>query len=126
MFVKCSRTCSRTYSLIVREHIRLLFTNKLVKINRADLKPISNIIIFKRAELEHSLKNLNEHESISNNLKNKRTIREQSQTRLGSDRLQPYSSSTQSYRICIIVIIYLFIVIFHVSSLSLDVLTRFL
>ena len=66
--------------------------NKLVKINRADLKLISNIIIFKRAELEHSLKNLNKHEPISNNLKNKRTIRKQRQTRLGSDRLQPYQS----------------------------------
>ena len=71
LFVYYSRTCS----LIVREHVRLLFTNKLVKINRADLKPILSIITFKRAEFEHSLKNLNEHEPISNNLKNKWTIR---------------------------------------------------
>ena len=78
-----------TCSFIVRERVRLLFTNKLVKINRVDLKPISSIITFKRAELEHSLKNLNEHEPLSNNLKNKRTICEQSQTRLDSDRLQP-------------------------------------
>ena len=83
LFVKCLRTCS----FIVCEHVRLLFTNKLVKINRTDLKPISSIITFKRAELEHSLKNLNEHEPISNNLKNKRIIREHSQTRLGSARL---------------------------------------
>ena len=38
---------------------------------------------------EHILKNLNEHKLILNNLKNKRTIREQNQTRLSLDHLQP-------------------------------------
>ena len=68
-----------TCSFNVREYIRLLFANMFVKINRA----ISSIITFKRVELKYNLKNLNEHELISNNLKNKRTIRKQ------NHRLQP-------------------------------------